>query len=65
MSHPMIGEQQESWLGYEAHVARQRGFKARRPSIPLPFGALTAALLIGIGLGAGVATWLLTRRGDT
>ncbi|HZS12010.1 MAG TPA: hypothetical protein VFA38_07155 [Nitrospirales bacterium] len=65
MSHPMIGEQQETWLGYEAHVGRQRGFKVRKPSVPLSFGPLTAAFLIGIGLGAGATAWLLTRRGDT
>jgi hypothetical protein len=59
----MIGEEtRPDWLGYDAHVARQRGFKARKISAPMPIGALAAAFLIGLGLGGGAMAWFATQR---
>jgi hypothetical protein len=50
---PNIAEEtRPDWLGYDAHVARQRGFKARKTTALLAVGPLTAAALIGFGLGA-------------
>jgi hypothetical protein len=61
---PLItDEQRPEWLGYDAHVARQRGFKARRSTAPLAMGPLTAAVLIGFGLGAAaVAAFTMWKR---
>jgi hypothetical protein len=49
------------WLGYDAHVARQRGFKARRPAAPRHMSALALTFILGAAFGGGIAVWLCGR----
>lgn len=61
MQDLMTEERQQAWLGYEAHVARQKGFKARRPLTPLTLGPLAAAFALGFGLGGAILGWAMSR----
>jgi hypothetical protein len=62
MQDLMTDERQHAWLGYEAHVARQKGFKARKPRPPLTFGPLAAAFALGFGVGGAILGWAMFRQ---